>query len=349
MTLFYFAGYGSRVDSVTNEVLTIVPSDARGDGAFDLTLDEVRDAVGSDATSPIVIIDAGWTFGSDVAPKARAIKPDPRPRERMRDFSVARSRFPTQIGRCLITSWTMRQEYSTSQRAIEHEGPSAVDEGRQAIHGELTRRLVSALREAPEDLTISGWVDRCRGGVYCSSGEQDHDLVFAPRSDELLTKLLALRMQPVRDAAALLRAWTGRPGGIERGAYFYLGLAHFVAGEHEAAIRALRKARELGSDGGARIADVAYYLGRAYLAPGDDLAAAVSELEAATRADPENGPAHYYLGEAIRNLVLKQTLVRAAAAFERYLECGAPHGHIDEVEAQLEAWRPRTDSGEQGR
>jgi hypothetical protein len=317
-------------------VLTIVPSDGRCEGIFDLTLDELRDLAGNGGARPITIFDVGWTFGPTRAyPGARVLDPDPRPRELTRDIMGERETLPDPVGRCFICSSSIRLSFYSDLSDVEAWGPSLVDDAETAVHGDLTRALVDALlTSAPEQLTLGQLVHR----AHLAPRERADELVFAPAREDLLARLLAIRLQPVRDAVAIFHDWIGRPGAIEQGAYYYLGLAHFVLGEQKAAIRALRKERELGAEGGARAADVAYYLGRAYLAHGE-LAAAVSELEAATRADLESIPAHYYLGEAIRQLVLKQTLVQAQAAFERYLEHGAPHGRADEVEAQIEVWR----------
>jgi tetratricopeptide (TPR) repeat protein len=74
-----------------------------------------------------------------------------------------------------------------------------------------------------------------------------------------------------------------------------------------------------------------YQLGRVLFENERDFSRAVSELEEATRLDPENARAYYYLGQAIRAMVDRETLAKAEEALQTYLEKRAPLGNEDEV------------------
>jgi Tfp pilus assembly protein PilF len=73
-----------------------------------------------------------------------------------------------------------------------------------------------------------------------------------------------------------------------------------------------------------------YHLGQVLYLGELDLNRAVSELERVVRQDPENTPALYHLGQAIREQERKQ-IKRAEEVLRRYLQNGAPIGHEDEV------------------
>lgn len=85
----------------------------------------------------------------------------------------------------------------------------------------------------------------------------------------------------------------------------------------------------------ALLAEATFHLGRVLFLGEFDFDRAVSELEKAVRLDPDNLPAHYYLGQAIRTQVERNTLKRAEDVLRTYLSQGAPLGHEDEVRAFL--------------
>ena len=58
----------------------------------------------------------------------------------------------------------------------------------------------------------------------------------------------------------------------------------------------------------------------------------VSQLREAIQLDPNNIPAHYHLGHAIRKLVEEESYVDAIEVYTKYLEAGAPLGFEDEVQ-----------------
>lgn len=88
-------------------------------------------------------------------------------------------------------------------------------------------------------------------------------------------------------------------------------------------------------------ADAHYQLGHVLFESGRDLARSVSELREAVRLNPRNTRAHFYLVQALRSLVERETLVEAEQAFRTYLDQGAPLGHEEEVQAFLESRRPK--------
>ena len=78
-----------------------------------------------------------------------------------------------------------------------------------------------------------------------------------------------------------------------------------------------------------------YHLGRVLYEGELDFDRAVSELESAVAMDPENTPALYHLGQAIRLQVEHNKLKRAEEVLRTYLVKGAPLGHEDEVREYL--------------
>jgi tetratricopeptide (TPR) repeat protein len=86
--------------------------------------------------------------------------------------------------------------------------------------------------------------------------------------------------------------------------------------------------------------EATYYLGKTLYEAGEDYDRAVSLLAETVRNDPQNTPALYYYGQAIRAQVEFNTLKRAEDALRRYLELGAPLGHEDEVRRFLASRLP---------
>lgn len=58
----------------------------------------------------------------------------------------------------------------------------------------------------------------------------------------------------------------------------------------------------------------------------------VSHLRDTVQLDPDNIPAHYYLGNAIRKLVEEESYVDAVEVYTKYLAEAAPLGHVEEVQ-----------------
>jgi tetratricopeptide (TPR) repeat protein len=95
----------------------------------------------------------------------------------------------------------------------------------------------------------------------------------------------------------------------------------------------------------ALLAEARYHLGRVLYEGELDFNRAVSELEEAVALDPTNIAAHYHLGKAIRILVDRNMLQRAADVLKRYLLAGAPLGHEEEVRAFLGTRAPGGGAG----
>lgn len=86
--------------------------------------------------------------------------------------------------------------------------------------------------------------------------------------------------------------------------------------------------------------EATYHLGKVLFEAGENYDRAVSLLGETVRNDPQNIPALYYYGQAIRAQVEFNTLKRAEDALRRYLEAGAPLGHADEVRHFLASRMP---------
>jgi len=81
----------------------------------------------------------------------------------------------------------------------------------------------------------------------------------------------------------------------------------------------------------ALLAEASFHLGRVLFIGELNFDRAVTELQEAVQLDPDNAPAYYYLGQAIRAQVDRNILKRAEDALRTYLSRGAPLGHEDEV------------------
>lgn len=90
----------------------------------------------------------------------------------------------------------------------------------------------------------------------------------------------------------------------------------------------------------ALLAEAKYHLGRVLFEAELDFDRAVSELEDTVGLDPDNVRAYYYLGQAIRAQIERETLRRAQSVLRTYLARGAPLGHEEDVREFLGARRP---------
>ena len=127
-----------------------------------------------------------------------------------------------------------------------------------------------------------------------------------------------------------------------------LGIACAETGDFTAAVDALERAvslyraastleRERDPHVDDHLREAHYQLGRVLYESRTDFTKAVSELDRAVALDPDNARAHYYLGQAIRQMVERETLAKATTALRRYLTMGAPLGDEDEVREFLGA------------
>ena len=221
------------------------------------------------------------------------------------------------------------------------------------VRGRLTAALERSLSKARHrnQLTYAGWVQ--------SRDLRGRARVQGPAADEPVlrhrTALYAARQASrglARRAAStcLAMATTGLEDSALRGDQnprmrLVLGLAHDALGQHAAAIVALRTARNLLEDDNAPLdqqeADpgarewrrwACHHLGRLLYQHGGE---AVAALRAASALDPQDVSTDYHLANAIKTLVERESLVDVASMLHRYLNGGAPLGHVAEVQALL--------------
>lgn len=160
---------------------------------------------------------------------------------------------------------------------------------------------------------------------------------------------------PLRQTEELLKRLLERRNGQGMEAWLNLGIVHAAQNNLNKSIDALETAVKQGERGDPELLyEARYHLGRVLtllaLAPASssrppgnseqragDLDRAASELRAATKGDPDNAAAHYFLGLAIRTRVEQEQLVEAERAWQTYLDLGAPLGHKDQVQEFIEA------------
>lgn len=224
-------------------------------------------------------------------------------------------------------------------------------------HGALTYALLHALEAGDAAaVTYRGWLDaaaryvpdhaRLVPVVRGAADERLFDL--RARREALLATVARLELDAVYQAIELLRRQIGersQQGAIHPDGWVSLGVAYGVLGDYSRALEALEAAAAATTPAKAEMAQsvahdvspeeiapqISYHLGRLLLASQQDYSRAVSELRSATRKDPNNGRAFYYLGRAIGEMVQRETLAEVEDAFGAYLNSGAPVGHRSEV------------------
>jgi tetratricopeptide (TPR) repeat protein len=168
---------------------------------------------------------------------------------------------------------------------------------------------------------------------------------------DVLAIATSLKQQPILETIGLLRRMIEQrqnqndpyPEGN-----LNLGIAYSAMGEYDKCIDNLEHAIDLYSDpmimsreknkdpnAEDHYHEAHYQLGRVLFDSKRDFARAVSELKEATRLEPENAHAYYYLGKAIIEVIKQETLIEAKRALTTYLVKGAPLGHEDEVRKDL--------------
>ena len=141
--------------------------------------------------------------------------------------------------------------------------------------------------------------------------------------------------EPIRQVIHILRRSIEQRKDFSPEGHLNLGVAYAALGDHDNSIAALERAIDQQGEQG--YPEAHYYLGRVLFESERDLARAVSELRRATVRDPDYVPAYYYLGQAIRVLVERETLAEAENALQIYLDAGAPLGHKGEVRKFLDS------------
>jgi tetratricopeptide (TPR) repeat protein len=112
-----------------------------------------------------------------------------------------------------------------------------------------------------------------------------------------------------------------------------LGVAYAAIGDTDAAIHFLERA-SLNENVAIRThAQLA--LGRVLYESKTDIGRAVDALRRAARGDPNNAVCWFYLGQAMRRLATQNLTTEASVALRRYIDAGAPLGHVEEIEEFL--------------
>ena len=347
-SLFYFAGYMSdEMEEQTPQktFLTLVCADSRTDQILDLRLEEL--AVSATASHQLVTI---ADFSSNRELPARTIAPRPN----LRAMGVSRAQRPPE-------DWI-----GLGQVSIYGDLSRVIFMGQQ--DGELTDGLVNALKDMrPHSFTYREWVAAAQKVVHLKSapillGSGD-DFVFDPSAlrKAVLETATRIELDAVYRAIELLKRQIGerqQQGAIHPDGWLNLGVAFGVVGDYEQALAALEAAVAATTPAKMEMNQVAahdvtpeeiapeisYHLGRLLLAAQTDYGRAVSELRKATRQNPGNARAWYYLGQAIRERIRRETLAEVESAFNTYLAAGAPLGHRSEIVGFL---HERYSSGEQ--
>jgi tetratricopeptide (TPR) repeat protein len=176
-------------------------------------------------------------------------------------------------------------------------------------------------------------------------GERLDDLIFFPRNLVARTLEYAeeIERHSIYETIETLQRVIERDAQRPEG-YLNLGLAYIAAGEWDRGIQKLRKAvnlyddqivmaqeSQLNSQATECQRQARYHFGRALLKREQELGMAVEELRKAQSQDPDDARVYYYLGQAIRALVEKESLAEAENALQTYLDKGAPLGFEDEV------------------
>ena len=356
VAVFYFAGKGSTGNG---DVPTIVSYDGRQGWVFDIELRELAALAGTD-TRLITIIDADWAPPDDGAP-SRWIEPDARSRSATRGvgFVIASDRNDPGllIGQLSLYAGSIGGnsshgvgELSTRDTVGDTGAPSG---GRPK--GKLSFAVVMALWAAVPGRDT--WVELIRdarsamtglasGATSASSAAPivvgiplDSPLFSSLVDPAVLVALWALLDQHEVDRLIeLLQRVIERQNDQYPECYVDLGIAYAAKGLYAKSIDALETAlRQTDGDDPA----ACYWLGRTLFESRGDLTAAVSRLREATKTDPGNARAKYYLGQSIRLMVEQDLLSEAEQALSSYLEAGAPLGDHDAVqEFVLQRMRP---------
>jgi hypothetical protein len=333
--LFYFAGIGS-VTLAHSPPLALVSADGRQGQVLDIKLREFSKVLGDARTNLVTILDAGWM----VSPGGARPSGD-------QEMFTGVIRAGWNQGRIKIGAVTIYNPFGTEN--------SDLDKWR-FVQGEMTRKLLKVLK-GPDTPTLS--FNRIKEAFPIRKAEPNPnwlvgDDLDAPiftnwtLKDEVMNLVTTIEQQPIRETIDLLRRL--RDQRLQQGdpypeGFLNLGIARSAIGKYDKGIQALERAvalydnpdppigNELAKDQGAedRRTEAHYHLGRVLYETGRNLTRAVSELRQATERDPENSRAYFYLGQAIRLLVERETLADAEKALEKYLAYGAPLGHEDEV------------------
>jgi tetratricopeptide (TPR) repeat protein len=312
-------------------------------------LNELAALVEKAPTNLITIIDASWneesspyvareetqsqSFTSDIIPEKR-------------DFTNV----AVKIGRLSIYQESIEFTQSGNRGVkVEAEFSASQESTGQTIYGELTRTLIKTLQQVnPDTLTyrqlIKNAVKNQESLAPYIVGNNLDEIVFsnAVKEGNLQKLFEKISQEPVKQTIPILQRLIEQRNDIDPEGYLNLGVIYYVLGEYDESIEALEKVvkqqgEQKNADAHYYNADAHYYIGRALFESDRDFARSVSELRQAKQQDPKNPAIYYYLGQAIRALVERETLVEAENAFQYYLNAGAPLGQEDEVRQFLKS------------
>jgi len=189
--------------------------------------------------------------------------------------------------------------------------------------------------------------------------ESPDELMFAPRTLRLraLQRVQQIKHAPISEMIEILQRLAERDQQRPEH-YLNLGLAYAVVGEWEKSIQRLQTAVNLYDDPTIMEQErqidpraeelqrqARYHLGRMLFEHQRELGKAVEELHKAKRQDSDDACVYFYLGQAIRALVERESLVDAADALQTYLDKGAPLGHENEIREFLKSRQVGTRQG----
>ena len=347
--LFYYAGYGSY--KYSDGTPTILSVDARQPNVEDITIKELSE-IASGRFNLLTIIDAGWFLIDKPSADLRSMPP------RMRQEKTGIFNAPVSKA---AASWETIGQVSIYPRSFAGRHPGRLTESlaKSPKRGRSTKKrsqesfaaaLVEVLNrpdsakltyvELVKEVAKKGTTE----GPFIWGGHKDKRLftnkLLHDRAQELFVEI---EREPVRQIIELLRQLIDKRKGFYAEGHLNLGLAYALAGEYLNSIRSIERALAQQVDD---TAEAHYHMGRVLFESGGDLADAVSELRKATELDPRNARAYYYLGQAIRALVERETLLEAEKAFRKYLEAGAPLGYGYEVQKFLDTRKVEQEESE---
>jgi uncharacterized caspase-like protein len=361
--LFYFAGNGS-MDADGSP--TLVSTDGRTGEVYDIRIEELV-AIAHGSSNLVSMIDASFIrYDEDQVAGGRSVSSDRRERPAVRDIlfpdALRRRRDANQFHIGWLTVYDAEAIYMSSVTV-----PPRIMAGKQPgllrrkpeVHGYLTYALVQALASADaSSLSYRSWLEAANAGQGSSRplfGAMDH--LNEPRLDEPLFENHSLKesihsllqridREPVEEAVAILRRVIDerhQQGDWYPEGRLNLGIACAAAGDHAHSIEMLERTislyrdpvpmdREKERDPRAQdhLREAHYQLGRVLFESGKDFTRAVSELDKAV-IEGGDARAFYYLGQAIRQMVERETLTKAEEALKTYLAMGAPLGRENDV------------------
>jgi len=373
LAVFYFAGNSSESKEPTID--TIVPADGRQTGIFDITRSELSSLIPNQNANFITIIDAS------------NIPTDERQRQNERGFIDRYSKEELRrkkMGLISIYSGGLRLLFG-GRSEIDLDLTNLQGSTGYGIHGDLTYALIQSLAEADSrQLTYRKLFELTHDKMRKKSGKLtilDNNLeefivhvkavdlksvedsyskpiifgdtsekVFSCAQGEFANHLMSIlrnaeRVEILDHLIKILPRVIERRNNNYPEGYLNLGIAYAAKGEYDKGIKALETAIVQREN---NYPEARCHLGRVLFESGRDLERAVSELRQATEQEPDNVPAYYYLGQAIRALVEQEFLTEAQKALQNYLEKGAPLGHRKEVLEFLNSAKPSAETSKKG-